>query len=138
MRRESKKTAARRRACKPFRETLKHEVGRCEICGHDPNRVRPGWVSWVLHVHEIARGSHRQKALDKPFAVLVVCYRCHSERLDSRAEWPEARQLAALKVSRPQDYDLPAFNTLVGYGPRRVTQADVDAWLTGPDRRMEA
>lgn len=124
MRRMSKKTAARAAECRSFRQQLVREVGRCEICGHDPNRVRPGCVSWRLHVHEICRGVHRQKALDKRYATVVVCLPCH-DALDDTAEWPESRQLAALKRSRPGDYDLAAYNALVGYGPGRITEADV-------------
>jgi len=127
MRRVSKKTAARIAECRDFRQQLVRETGHCEICKHDPSRVRPGGIVWALHVHEIARGQHRQKALDKRFALLVCCYLCHVERLDSRAEWPEARQLAALKRSRPRDYDLAAYNELVGYGPERITEEEVSA-----------
>jgi len=134
MRRVSKKTAARIAECREFRAELVREVGHCELCGHDPslvNRLRQGRIAWALHVHEIARGPHRMKALDKRFALLVVCYLCHEYRLSSRAELPEARQLAALLTSRPHDFDLPAFNALVGYGPRRITEEEVDAWRKG-------
>ena len=121
----SKKRAARNADCREFRRSLIAEVGHCELCGHDPRRVRPGNIAWALAVHEIARGCHRHKALDQRYAVLVVCWRCHEERLSSRAEWPEARQLAALKRSRPGDYDLAAYNALVGRGPERVTEEEV-------------
>ncbi len=129
LRRESKKHAARRRACAPFRRELIRKVGRCEKCG------RRWWAVDKLDPHEIARGAHRQKALDKPFAVLIVCRQCHEEFDDTHA-WPYARQLALLKRSRPEDYDLTAFVKLLGDGPKRITEAEVDAWLTGPDRRM--
>jgi len=128
MRPISPKTAARLADCRDWRKALVREVGRCELCGHDPRRVRPGGIAWALHVHEIARGRNRQKALDKRYAVLVVCWRCHEERLSSRAAWPEARQLAALKRSRPFDYDLEAYNRLVSRGPERITEAEVEAY----------
>ena len=129
LRRVSKKTAARFRACKPFRDRLIQEVGRCEICGHDPRRVRLGDIAWTLSVHEIANGADRQKALDKRYAVLVVCYRCHDERMNDGKTWPKARQLAALKRSRPQDYDLVAYRELVGLKPSAITEADVDRYM---------
>ena len=127
MRRISKKTAVRIAEATEFRRALVSEVQHCEICGHAPGRVGPGRVAWALHVHEIARGKHRNKALDKRFAVLVVCFRCHMEQLDSREQWPEARQLAVLKRSRPADYNLEAYNELVGHGSERITEADVFA-----------
>ncbi len=128
MRRISKNKARRDAECRPFREQLKREVGHCEICGHDPTRVKWGDIAWRLGVHEIARGPFRDRAQDKPYAVLVVCYRCHTERLSSAAEWPKARQLAALRRSRPEHHDLKAFNSLIDWGPDRISEEDVTAW----------
>ena len=128
MRPQSKKAAARYTEAKPFRDQLLREVGRCEICGHNPKRVRSGRIAWALCVHEIAQGVHRQKALDKGFAVLVLCYRCHMLRVHANEPWPEARQLAALKRSRPRDYDLEAYNALVGRGPDGISEAEVREW----------
>lgn len=127
MRYQSKKTAARERECHEFRWLFTQEVCRCEACGHDPTNVKPGQIRWRLETHEIARGSLRQKALDKRYAILRVCLPCHDE-MGNRREWPDARQLAALRKSRPDDYDLVAFNKLVGRGPNRITQEDVDAY----------
>lgn len=125
MKRFSLKRAARNRDVAGYRRELIASVGHCEICGHDPKRVRPRGVALALCVHEIARGPHRVKALDKPYAVLVVCWWCHENKLSSRRNWPEARQLAMLKRSRPKDYSLAAFNELVGLGPERVTEEEV-------------
>jgi hypothetical protein len=128
MRWVSKKQAKRNGECREFRRQLVATVGHCELCFHDPKRVRPGSVAWALSVHEIARGCHRMKALDKPYACLVVCYLCHSTRLDSRAEWPEARQLAMLRRSRPSDYSLEDYNALIGRGPNRITEDEVESY----------
>jgi len=95
------------------------------VCSYDPQRVRPGAIRWALYCHEIARGIHRQKALDKRYAILVVCPVCHDD-LDNTAAWPEARQLAFLNLSRPDDLDIPAYNALVGWGPHRITERDVE------------
>lgn len=131
MRPVSKKTAARVAECREFREQLKRDTGHCEICGYDSELVTWGEIVWTLDVHEIARGAFRDKAMDKPYAVLVVCRRCHVvDGLPDPAEWPEARQLACLMASRLQDYDLVAYNRLVNPdAPRRITQTEVDAWL---------
>ena len=114
MRRISAKKRKRDREARPFREQLLIEVGRCEICG---NR----WIDGLI-VHEIARGFSRSAALDKRYAVLVVCNGCH-DKVDG---WTRIRQLRVLKRSRPADYDLVAFNKLVGYGENRITEEDVE------------
>jgi hypothetical protein len=129
MRRNTMKRAKRNRDCAEWRKALIQRVGRCEACGCSPAyRKLLGWDLHSLAVHEIARGSHRHKARDKAYAVLVVDREYHDEKLSSKSEWPESRQLAALRQSRPQDYDLAAYNALVGLGPDRITEADVDAW----------
>lgn len=81
-----------------------------------------------LCVHEIANGPNRQKALDQPYALLVLCWWCNSEVVTDKREWPEARQLSLLKRRAPDNYDLTAYNTLVGRGPNRITEEDVDRW----------
>ena len=127
MRPYTKKRAARNRECREWRRQLIREVGRCEICGYCPAfRQLLGWELYSLVVHEIARGPNREKAQDKGYATLVVCGACHEDKVSSKKEWPESRQLAALKRSRPQDYDLAAYNKLVGRGPDRITEEEVD------------
>lgn len=127
MRHQSKKTAARDRACRDFRRQLVKEVGQCELCGHDGLLSNRGGIAWTLCCHEIARGSSRQLALDKRFAILVLCFHCHILRIHSSDEkWPETRQLAVLKRSRPQDFDPAAYNKLKGYRRFRITEKDVD------------
>lgn len=129
MRPISKKTAARKAECREFREQLKLDVdGRCEICGHDPTRVKWGQISWEMEEHHIARGIHRAKALCKRYAVLWLCWRCHYEEVHGNVEWPQSQQLAVLRRSRPQDFDLVAFNALTGWGKNRITEDDVKAW----------
>jgi len=99
------------------------------MCGHDPSQIKLGQIGWALSVHEIARGTHRSKALDKRYAVLVVCWHCHENRIDNgKEQWPEARQLAVLKRSRPADFNLAAYNQLVGYGPDRISEEDVERY----------
>jgi len=117
----SDKRRKRNAEAKPIRDALRKDVGHCEICG----RTRG-----VLDVHEICRGVHRQKALDKRFALLVVCrIPCH-EALGSAAEWPEARQLAMLAQSRPLEFSLASYLKLTNpNAPRRIEIAEVLAWM---------
>ena len=119
MRSMSAKTRKRIDECREFRLNIREEVGRCEMC-----RAYPRGLG--LSVHEICRGAHRLKALDKRYAILVLCIACHRQIHNGREPWPEARQLALLKRSRPDDLDLPAYNKLVGYGPNRLTALDVE------------
>lgn len=133
-RRPLKRTSERfrRRAAnaREFRLNLVVECGRCEICGAIPGQSRFGRPKELsdLSVHEIANGSDRQKALDKRYACLVVCWHCNSNVLTDKRLWPQARQLYYLKRHRPRDYNLKAFNSLVGFGPDRITEDDVRKW----------
>lgn len=83
-----------------------------------------------LAVHEIASGTHRQKALDKPYAVLVLCWACNSGPFQDRSEWPESKQLALLARSRPKDFDLAAYLELTSpNAPRRIEIQEILDWM---------
>lgn len=70
----------------------------------------------------------RQKSLDKPFATLVLCWKCNGTDFEDKGEWPQARQLALLKIRRPEAYDLVAFNEHVNpKAPNRITPEEVAA-----------
>lgn len=101
------------------------------ICGHSPaNRWRdkPAECS-RLCCHEIANGPNRQKAIDKPYAILVLCWHCNGEEVENKAAWPEARQLALLQDRSPNDYDLAAYNYLMNpQAPNRITQEEVEMY----------
>jgi hypothetical protein len=119
MRKMSYKRRTRNLEAKPVRDKLR-ELGECEIC-----RTAKG----KLDVHEICRGVHREAALDKPFALLLVCRCCH-DKLSSAAEWPEARQLAVLAMSRPMDFSLVKYLELTS--PKalmRINISEVIAWI---------
>lgn len=120
MRRVSDKTRKRNQEARPIREALRSEVQRCEISG----AVGP------FDVHEICRGSHRNKALDKRFALLVVCRLSH-EALGSAKVWPEARQLAVLAERRLFDFDLKAYLELTSpRAPNRITLEEVEEHMS--------
>lgn len=126
MRRVSQKRASREREAKPFRDALIKSIGRCQGCG---KRHAPWQDLSRLCVHEIAGGPLRQKSLDKPYAVLVLCWGCNGGPFEDKSIWPQARQLALLQDQRPDDYDLVAFNYLVNpNAPNRITQEEVDEY----------
>ena len=82
-------------------------------------------------MHEIANGQHREKALDKAYATLVLCWYCNGEVVTDKKAWPQARQLARLLTIDPASYDLPAFNLLVAVrATNRITQPEVLAYCT--------
>jgi hypothetical protein len=116
---------------KPFRVQLVEVVGQCENCGCSPiNRQGRMPELTRLAVHEIASGVHRQKALDKPYAVLVLCWQCNSGPFQNRGEWPESRQLALLARRRPRDFDLAAYLELTSpKAPKRIEIHEVLAWM---------
>ena len=124
MRHYSKKRRAREDEARGFRQDLVAQVGCCEHCG--VQAIQRGRET-KLCVHEIANGPLRQKALDKPYAVLVLCWPCNLLATD-KGRWSEAAQLACLQRSRPDHYDLVAYNHLVNpRAPLRITQDEVDS-----------
>ena len=120
MRQKSATRRKREAEAKPVRDALR-SLGHCEICGDSRSH---------LDVHEICRGPHRQAALDKPFALLLVCRKCHDEELAFASKWPEAKQLACLAKSRPSQFDLHAYLDLTSpKAPRRIEIEDVLAFM---------
>lgn len=86
-------------------------------------------------VHEIANGIHRDAALDKPFACLVLCWWCNGHEVTDKGRWPQARQLAVLQAKSPRHYDLTAFNLLINpRAPQRITQGEVDVFVSDVSR----
>lgn len=128
MRQKSITRKKREADAKPFRDKLIADVGECEHCGCSPDQ-RHGRMPELarLAVHEIASGIHRQNALDKPFATLVLCWQCNSGPFQDRKEWPEARQLALLARKRPKDFDLAAYLELTS--PRAMRRITIDEIL---------
>lgn len=104
LRKVSKKRAKRNREVKDFRQSLKQEIGRCELCLVPHNELDP---------HEIAGGWARQFALDKRYAILILDRSCHDFIEQNSALWSVAMQAALLKVRRPEDFDLQALNELL-------------------------
>jgi len=122
MRPVSKKRQELMKQVKPIRDALR-ALGRCEICGTTRGQ---------FDVHEICRGVHRAAALGRPFALLLVCRKCHEDKLSQASEYPEARQLACLAKSRPLDFSLSGYLALTSpNAPRRIEIHEVLKWLEG-------
>lgn len=140
MKRISEKRRKREAEAKPARDALIAEVGECEHCGASqdyPHQDLPRELS-QLCVHEIANGPHRQKALDKRFATLVLCWHCNGETFEDKGEMPESRQLAVLFTSRPRDFDLPAYLELTSpRAPDRITYDEVGAYMSDDQLKVE-
>jgi hypothetical protein len=91
------------------------EVGKCEVCGSRKIEYLCG--------HEIVRCGLRKFVFTLKAIVLVVCNACHG-RIEREA-WPKARQLACLRRSRPNDYDLEIVNR---WSTGRISQEEVEKW----------
>jgi ribosomal protein S14 len=127
MKRMSDKTRKLYKDAKSVRDGLR-ALGHCEICGR---------TGGTLDVHEICRGSHRHKALDKSFALLLVCRSCHEE-LGSAAKWPEARQLALLAECRLYDWDLKSYLELTNpRAPRRIELEEILKYMSDQLLKVE-
>ena len=132
MRPVSKKRQQRIRETQGLRRDLRESVGGCEICGHSPSlpwRDKPFDCSSLV-CHEISCGPLRDKSLDKPYCILVLCSFCNQHVVTNTKEWPESRQLAALARSRPATFDLTAYLELTSpRAMRRIEIHEVLEWM---------
>jgi hypothetical protein len=131
MRANTPKRRAYNLAASKVSTALIRELGYCEACGHSPRnpwRDKPVQCS-VLTPQEIGRGKYRKDCQGKRFAILCACWFCNTEELTKASIWPVERQLCLLKHSRPQDFDLKAFVSLLRpHAPNWITEADVSHW----------
>jgi len=116
MRCQSKKRRKLMVAAGPYRDKLIQATGHCQIC-----RGRR-----KLSCHEILNGPLREKVLTEPSCLLVVCWECNQE-LCNKTKWPLPRQLAVLKRTAPQRYNLERVLYLRNpNAPYAVTEAEVE------------
>jgi hypothetical protein len=124
----AKRTATRKLATREMRWQLCLEIGRCEVCGRKRGAQN-------LAVHELARGTSRQAALDKRYAVLVVCSLICHEQVQVE---PLTKQLARLYLNRASDLDLVSFNRLRNRADGAITFSDlardIEALLGGGEK----
>jgi len=119
MNRLSPKRRAQLPAEAAFREELFARAGRCEFCRNAPCQEQ----------HELARGNGlRHKARTQRFAVLALCLLCHRVFDHVCGLEGQLLGLAVLRRSRPEDFDLTAFNRLYGNAPNRITVQEVQQW----------
>lgn len=128
---QSSRNKERAAEAKPVRDALIAEQGECMICSATPaNRIHPLPELNQLCCHEILGGPLRQKTLDEPCSLLVLCWYCNGNEVEDKAAWPAARQLAVLLARSPQHYDLARFCWLRNErAPHFVEQHEVDEWL---------
>lgn len=119
MRHTSKKRATLMRKWGPIRAAFVMETNFCWVCGR----------TWNLCVHEMARGSHREKALTERLTWLVACGQCNSGPLHDHREWPLARQLALKYMHDQEHFDLVGFNRLRDREPDAITFDQVEKWV---------
>jgi len=129
----SKKRVQRMKEAMPIRLELIEEAGNvCMYCGHgpgNPNRDMPAGMSRV-DCHEILNGPLRDKTLDEPCSLLVLCFAHNAGDFHRKQLWPPARQLALLLARSPHRYDLERFNWLRNpNAPDFVTQEEVDEYI---------
>lgn len=110
--------------------------GKCECC-----KKRTDW-QWIpqdrgkYEIHHIAGGPYRKPTLCEKSCCLHLCWSCH-DKIESSVkqvegtqetyrEYPRARQLALLKQSRPRDFCLETYNSIVR---PMVAEEDVEEWL---------
>ena len=118
----SSKRRKRMNEVRPLRQALVEAAGRCMACRVSARDAR-------LDCHEILNGALRDKTLDEPCSLLVLCWNCNSNKMTDKAEWPVARQLALLQERDPDSYDLVRFNWLRNpNAPRFVTQNEVESF----------
>lgn len=118
MRRVSKKRARLMREVAAKRRAFREEFPECVVCG-----------SPTTEVHEMACGSHREKALAERCTWLPTCTYCNQHKLDGYQEFPIVRQLALKWVLDRESFDLLLFNEIRGRAPTAITMADVIPWI---------
>jgi hypothetical protein len=91
-------------AAKEDRDDLRAKIKGCEFC-----------EKRAFALHEIPRAGVRSYVIGLPSCVLGL-----------GDGWPKAKQLALLKIKRPESFDLDVYNR---WAVARVTDEDVAAWL---------
>jgi hypothetical protein len=101
------------------------EAGLCQCCRRKP----------VVDIHEIARGSHRQKAFVERCCWLALCRKCH-ELMDDYSRWPIAKQLVLKALFDADHFDRRRVNEIRGRAPEAINEIDAirAAWEWGREQ----
>ena len=124
MKRISLKRRQRLTEAQPWRKELR-EQGYCDWCSVRAGDYFKGFPV-QLEEHEIARGIHRQRALDQPCATLLLCSRCHDELHRMAGDAQVCIGLALIRYRRPEHYSLSRYYELTGR--RWPDEASIDLW----------
>jgi hypothetical protein len=132
MRSISPKRRKRMEAVREYRRRLIQDTGLCMICGNSPKVRRYGVADMnLLCCHEILNGPDRDKVLDEPSCLLVLCWGCNQYEVTDKTRWPLSRQLAVLKQKAPERYNRERVMWLRNpNAPDFVTEHEVDQWTT--------
>lgn len=127
----SEKRRKRIEESRAVRNLLIAKVGECELCGTSPKRPKHRFMQHnELCCHEVLNGPLRQKVLDELSCLIVACWKCNGDELNSKGDYPLARQLAIIKANAPWRYDRERVLRL--RNPRAmsyVTEEEVDSWV---------
>lgn len=118
LRKVSKKRAKLMRQVKPERDAYRAEFRMCQLCHR----------KLAQHVHEIASGPARQRALEVRAAWLSLCEGCH-RRMHDYSDFPVSRQCAVKFLADAECFDLDVINRLRGRASTAITWADVAVHL---------
>jgi hypothetical protein len=121
LKRVSAKRAALMRKVGPARRAYISEIGYCAACWVLDRK----FVNERLAVHEIAKGSHREKALSERAAWLVACDHCNCGRLNDYSVCPLELQLVVKLFSDPEHFDLAKVNELRGRAATAIVMSDL-------------
>lgn len=119
-----------------LRASLVRYVGKCELCGTSPEKPRHRFMDHNrLCCHEVLNGPLRQKVLGEPSCLIVACWRCNGDELNSKGDYPLVRQLAVIKARAPWRYDLRRVLELRNPNAMNyVTEDEVDEWIRRDSR----
>lgn len=79
-------------------------------------------------VHEMARGAHRQRAIQEPCTWFAACSLCNSGPLNDWGAVPLLEQLQIKKCNDPSRFDIERFNEIRGRAPGAITLQEVEEW----------
>lgn len=115
MRYAGKKRQAKMRLCGPTRRAFVEAAVLCMCCAQE----------FATCCHEIARGSHRDAALQERLTWLATCWLCNTGPLTDATLWPLQKQLALKWIYDRAHFDLVGFNVLRGRAPGAIVMSEI-------------
>lgn len=115
MRQVSLNRQAKMRRAGPGRQAFVKAAVTCMCCIYSP----------ADQCHEMARGIHRDKALEDRRSWLAVCWSCNCFELTDAKKWSLPKQLALKWIYDREYFDLEGFNVLRGRQPGAISMCEV-------------